>query len=130
MLKQSLESARFKEQAQESCLDLCEAALRVQEEAVGWLPELVEKERQRAAAAQRQMEENAEAASRLQAEFEERLRRQDGELSIAQRKALAAEERIAALHETMQAQQTRAAERTEAELAESRRREQEATSRA
>ena len=81
---------------------------------VGWLPGLVEKERQRAAAAQRQMEENAEAAARLQAEFEERLRRQDGELSIAQRKALAAEERIAALHETMQAQQTRAAERTEA----------------
>lgn len=79
-----------------TCLNLCEAALRVQEDAVGLMPALVEREREAAAAARVRASDAAERAAALQGELEERERtdrRMAHEMELARRRAQETEER-------------------------------------
>eukprot|EP00965_Chrysotila_dentata_P140007 4628502-Pleurochrysis_carterae.AAC.1 len=126
-LKQRLRGTNSKMQAQEKCITLCEAAIRVQEEAVGMVPKLVEREREYAATARARATEAAERVAALQAELDERAReekRRANDIGLAQRRVSETEARVAALH-AKQSESVKAVARLNGELHKSKRREEE-----
>ena len=127
-MRAQLRGVQAKDKAQESCLDIYEAALLVQEEAVAIMPALVERERQAAEASRLRAVEASEKAMTLQAQLDERVRSErkfTHEAGLAQRRADDNEERVQALH-AKQAESVKLAQRLTAELSASKRREEEA----
>ena len=122
-LAASLQCARLRTRVQEQCIDMCEAALSVQEEAVAAMPALIEREREAAAAARQRATEAVERAAALQSELESRSRadrKREHEVGLAHRRAAETEERVSGLH-AKQSESVKAAQRIGSELQAARR---------
>lgn len=126
-LREHLKKANASARVQDECIGLCEAALRVQEEAVAIMPNLVAKERAHATAARERAAEAIERAASLQGELD---RRKAHEKKIAQEAALATkradetEERAQAL-QAKQLESVKSAQRMSSELQQAKRKEEE-----